>query len=262
MNAPLMETHVGGVIRTTMPPGEWGSVPHALVEDSRLELDTRAVAVWLATRPAGWQISIPHLLKSLNLGRDRWRRIARDLESNGYLRRNATPNGPGGRWVWEIIFCSIPSPTGDGFPGDGVPGDGPGGDKNKQEMNKKETKNRERSARARAEGAEPPRSLASRGMVLDEKTGVMHSPGNLRDEEAMAQISKFPSVLITQATAAARALDVHKRAFPSATLHQLLKMRHKRNDDTPAWAMGSARGQAADPAGDGRVIDGGVSWRD
>ncbi|CDW96341.1 hypothetical protein THICB2_780011 [Thiomonas sp. CB2] len=113
---PIRETHAGGVLRVSAPPGAWGSVPLALIEDVRLDLAARAVAIWLATRPAGWQISVAHLLSALHLGRDRWRRIAGELQSAGYLARSPTPSGPGGRWVWEIVFCAIPTTAGGEFP--------------------------------------------------------------------------------------------------------------------------------------------------
>ena len=129
----LRESHAGGVVRVQAPAGAWGALPLALLEDSRLDLDSRAVAAWLGTRPDGWQIAIGPMCRVLGLGRDRWRRIARELEVGGYLSRHVAPIGPAGRMVWTIDFCA--APTMDGFavagqPGDGVAVAGQGGDKN------------------------------------------------------------------------------------------------------------------------------------
>ena len=129
----LRESHAGGVVRVQAPAGAWGALPLALLEDARLDLDSRAVAAWLGTRPDGWQIAVGPLCRALDLGRDRWRRIARELEAAGYLSRSVAPTGQGGKMVWTIDFCS--SPTMAGFSVAGQPGaastsDGQGGDKN------------------------------------------------------------------------------------------------------------------------------------
>lgn len=120
---------------------KWGSVPEALLEDSTLDLDSRAVAAWLAVKPEGWQISVAALRKRLGkvvadseaaesryrmLGKDRWQRIARELEAAGYLRRQQR-NGSAGQWEWHIVFRPTPlrlPDTSAGFSGDGYAGDG------------------------------------------------------------------------------------------------------------------------------------------
>lgn len=128
----LMESHAGGVVRVQAPAGAWGALPLALLEDARLDLDSRAVAAWLGTRPDGWQIAVGPLCRALDLGRDRWRRIARELEAAGYLARRVAPTGPGGKMVWTIDFCAAPTMAAfsvAGQPGDGVAVAGQGGDK-------------------------------------------------------------------------------------------------------------------------------------
>ena len=128
----IKESHAGGVVRVQAPRGAWGAMPLALLDDRRLDLDTRAVAAWLATRPDGWQIAIGPMCRALGLGRDRWRRIARELEAAGYLARRVAPTGAGGKMVWTIDFCAAPTMAGfsvAGQPGDGVAVAGQGGDK-------------------------------------------------------------------------------------------------------------------------------------
>jgi hypothetical protein len=98
----------------------WGSVPHGLLHDQRLGFDTRAVAAILAIRPAGSRIIISELITELGLGRERWRRAARELKAAGYLTMRCQP-AERGRWLWTIEFCAVP--TVDGFPVDGEPVD-------------------------------------------------------------------------------------------------------------------------------------------
>lgn len=106
------ETHCGGVVQVRHPAGRWGAVPEAMLEDERLSLDTRGVAAWLATRPPSWQIKVAALRRRLGVGRERWFRIARELERSGYLRRDKYPGGPGGKWVWHIEFSPVSTVVG------------------------------------------------------------------------------------------------------------------------------------------------------
>ena len=147
-SSAVHDTHSGGVVRVQVPRGSWGAVPIALLEDVRLSLDARAVSCWLATRPGGWQIAIRPLCQALGLGRDRWRRIARELELSGYLSRSVAPTGPRGQMRWTNVFCAVPA-TMDGLSGDGQTGDGravagAGGDKSHKDFNQKDLTQRER----------------------------------------------------------------------------------------------------------------------
>lgn len=83
----------------------WLATPEALVEDERLGLDTRLVAVWLAGKPDSWVIRIGPLCGRLGLGRDRWRRIAGELERHGYLHRERCQR-PDGTWGWQFVFSA------------------------------------------------------------------------------------------------------------------------------------------------------------
>ncbi len=98
--------HAGGVVRVTHRT-RWGSVPEALLEDEHLALDSRAVAAWLAVKPAGWQVSVQALQIRLQVRKDRWQRIASELEAAGYLIREKR-QGAGGKWVWNIEFNPEP----------------------------------------------------------------------------------------------------------------------------------------------------------
>jgi hypothetical protein len=102
MSKESFPNHTGGVVQVRHA-SRWGTVAEALIEDDRLSLDTRAVAAWLAIKPAGWQIVISVLTKRMRLGKERWQRIARELEAGGYLSRSCRP-GASGRWEWQITF--------------------------------------------------------------------------------------------------------------------------------------------------------------
>ena len=111
----IQDTHSGGVLSVSMPPGSrYGIVARALLEDPHLSLDTRAVAAWLSTQDAGFQIVITVLCRKMALGKERWLRIARELEAGGYLSRRKRPigvdptTGRKNQWKWENAFTPVP----------------------------------------------------------------------------------------------------------------------------------------------------------
>jgi len=121
------------VLRVDKQLGRWEAIPVALINDSQLGLDTRAFAVWLLSKPDGWEIrarALPSLLKvrSGNVGRDRTRRFLRELEATGYLTRTLA-HSRDGRWIWRYAFRAVPRcSTGDGSAVDGSPVAGKGVD--------------------------------------------------------------------------------------------------------------------------------------
>jgi len=117
------------ILRVDMDAGGWEAITTALINDERLEFDTRGFAAWLLARPDGWQIkaaALPHLLKcsSGHVGRDKARRFLRELEHAGYLTRTRR-RGADGRWIWDYFFRpTSPAPTIDASPVGGLPVDG------------------------------------------------------------------------------------------------------------------------------------------
>ncbi|WP_146010190.1 hypothetical protein [Burkholderia sp. WAC0059] len=122
MSKSNFPNHSGGVIRVQHTV-RWGSIPEGLLEDDRLSLDSRAVAAWIAIKPSDWQIVASVLMTRMGLGKDRWQRIARELQAAGYLTRSCRP-GPHGHWQWENLF----DPTGAALHGPGGNGADPAGD--------------------------------------------------------------------------------------------------------------------------------------
>jgi hypothetical protein len=118
------------ILRVDKQAGRWEAVPVALITDERLGFDTRGFAVWLVSKPDGWEIragALPYLLKDRtapwgHVGRDKARRFMRELERAGYLARTRTRR-PDGRWVWRSVFTSS-SPTIDALAVDGSAVDG------------------------------------------------------------------------------------------------------------------------------------------
>ena len=93
----------------------WELIPRALITDSQLQFDTRGFAVWLLTKPPGWEIrvgALPYLLKNERgpgerIGRDKVRRFLRELEVGGDVTRRRMRKADG-RWRWQIDFTDTP----------------------------------------------------------------------------------------------------------------------------------------------------------
>jgi hypothetical protein len=127
------------ILRVDKKAGRWEAIPVALITDERLGLDTRGFAVWLMSKPDGWEIragALPYLLKDRtatrgHVGRDKARRLLRELERAGYLLRTRT-QGRNGRWVWRSVFTAssltIDALAVDGSSVDGSSVDGKGVD--------------------------------------------------------------------------------------------------------------------------------------
>ncbi len=124
------------VLRIKHPKRGWVPISRALIDDVRLQFDTRAMASWLIAKPDGWHIRLVALPYSLQqragpkerVGRDRVRRMLRELESAGYLTR-ARSKKPDGRWAWHVELSDAPAPlhrrpTIDGSAVDGSATDG------------------------------------------------------------------------------------------------------------------------------------------
>jgi hypothetical protein len=112
----LQNTPESSVLRIKQRKRGWVPISRALIDDLRLQFDTRAVANWLIAKPDGWQIrvgALPYLLQQRagpgeRMGRDRVRRMLRELERAGYLSR-ARSKKSDGRWVWRIEFSDTPA---------------------------------------------------------------------------------------------------------------------------------------------------------
>jgi hypothetical protein len=79
----LETTPEPSVLRIKPRKHGWVPISRALIDDSRLQFDTRAIANWLLAKPDGWQIrvgALPHLLQQRagpEVFRDRkpWKRL-------------------------------------------------------------------------------------------------------------------------------------------------------------------------------------------
>lgn len=82
-------------------------------QDSRLSFEARGVLMYLLSKHDDWQIQLGDLMREGACGRDRIKRIIRELEKYGYLRRNQPQDDLGKfaqseYWLYEAPLTENP----------------------------------------------------------------------------------------------------------------------------------------------------------
>jgi hypothetical protein len=260
--ADIKSTHSGGVIKIEHAEGRWAAIPVKLIEDTGISPVAKLIAIWLTSRPAGWQIAIGPMLAKLRVGQTAWRRASSELKFAGYLRTERRP-GVGGQFVWHITFCADPGrltidddqnqlDTIRAFSTHGKSMHGARTHKSKNDLNnidkKKKKEERENSTSPVATLSFPPARL------FVNEIGLTVEAGNARDEQAMLSIKSFGGEQIEAAIAQAASSDAAGRAFPTATLKILKKEKPGKGEEGMMFgdwlAATVASGEDAVPAAD------------
>jgi hypothetical protein len=107
----------GGIIRVRRSR-KWAAVNITGAEDVDLSWEARGVLWYLLVKPDDWQVWFADLLNKGPSGRDKLRRIFRELIAAGYMRRYRVHRGEDGRFVWVTEVYEEPQEA-TGFSGDG-----------------------------------------------------------------------------------------------------------------------------------------------
>jgi hypothetical protein len=78
------------VRRGTLPTDHFTIVPNAYLRDDRLSWDTRGLLAWLMSHTEAFKITEEGMISAGSMRRDGVRRMVRELEASGYLRRDKT----------------------------------------------------------------------------------------------------------------------------------------------------------------------------
>lgn len=73
----------------------WFRFPRAFIRDARLTWECRAVAAWMASHDPSFRFTVDYIVRSGPAGRDKVRRIMKELETAGYLVRVRERNADG-----------------------------------------------------------------------------------------------------------------------------------------------------------------------
>lgn len=85
------------------------SLPRSAAQDNRLSLETRGLLALMLSLPPDWDYTVTGLAVKAGCGRDKMRRMVRELESVGYLVREQAHDG-GGRFDGNIYVLQESPP--------------------------------------------------------------------------------------------------------------------------------------------------------
>ena len=93
------------------------SLPRSAAQDDRLALETRGLLALMLSLPADWDYTVTGLAVKAGCGREKLRRMVRELEAVGYLIREQA-HGEGGQFSGNVYVLQDTPPL-DGFSGNG-----------------------------------------------------------------------------------------------------------------------------------------------
>lgn len=75
------------------------SINNSFIADTRFKPIERMLLIWLASKPADWQVREDQVQKEFGLGRDVTRRMLRSLRDRGAITKPKSAQGTDGRWT-------------------------------------------------------------------------------------------------------------------------------------------------------------------
>lgn len=80
-------------------------ISNEFLQDNNLSFEARGMAASLLSRPEDWVINVPALMAEGNIGRDKVRKIIKELIDNGYMYRGQDRNNKG-KFGQNILYIS------------------------------------------------------------------------------------------------------------------------------------------------------------
>jgi hypothetical protein len=69
------------------PPAPWFQVPRAFIRNPKISFEAKGLMTYLMSHSQNFNISIPHIVKTQNISKDRIYKIINECIENGYLKR-------------------------------------------------------------------------------------------------------------------------------------------------------------------------------
>lgn len=81
----------GSIVKdSSWEEGAWTQVPNDIVRDRALSLEAKGLILYLASHSVNYEIHLETLRLQVGVGRDKLQRVLKELETAGYLKRQAT----------------------------------------------------------------------------------------------------------------------------------------------------------------------------
>lgn len=86
----------------------YSQLGNAMIRDNRLSFEARGVLSYILSFPSNWQFGLHWLCRETHLGRDKARRIVKELVAVGYCQRGRIRNPDGRLGRYEYVFTDEP----------------------------------------------------------------------------------------------------------------------------------------------------------
>lgn len=91
----------------------YSQLGNAMIRDGRLSWEARAILSYILSFPTDWQFSLGWFCKETQTGRDKARRVVRELVDAGYCVRGRQRKSDGKLGPYEYVFTDEPEPVED-----------------------------------------------------------------------------------------------------------------------------------------------------
>lgn len=89
----------------------YSQLGNAMIRDGRLSWEARAILSYILSFPADWRFSLAQFCRDTDTGRDKARRVVRELTEAGYCARGRHRNDDGTLGAYEYVFTDEPEPV-------------------------------------------------------------------------------------------------------------------------------------------------------
>lgn len=96
------------IFRVASRQKPYSQLGNAMIRDGRLSWEARAVLSFILSFPSDWQFSLGWFCRETNTGRDKARRVVRELAAAGYCARSRTRKNDGTLGPYEYVFTDEP----------------------------------------------------------------------------------------------------------------------------------------------------------
>lgn len=89
----------------------YSQLGNAMIRDGRLSWDARAILAFILSFPSNWEFSLAWFCRETKTGRDKARRVVRELVAAGYCARVRKRKNDGTLGPYEYVFTDEPEPA-------------------------------------------------------------------------------------------------------------------------------------------------------
>lgn len=79
-------------------------ISNMVIQNTNISFEARGLLVYILSLPKDWSISKEQIMKSNKIGRDKFRRMWKELESSGYIESKRLKS-PDGTFYWNYQVC-------------------------------------------------------------------------------------------------------------------------------------------------------------